>query len=237
MVTTDDGLRSVTQSDLDWVLDVGAARRERIANHAPTIWRPAPQAREAPRRFLGSQIDNPDVLSIRTDRAFLFGAERGGLRVVDDMAVEDLSGCDTEGQQLLRTAGERDDVRFVCPVPEPERTRTALDLGMIKRRDVVAPGPGPRVVSSPSRMTLRSAWRGRPADWCPHPRSTHRVGPSCWCSRWTAPRRSARSSTSRRLGATVSVVTQRPADAELAALLTEAAYVRTTDFFEWHPPR
>ena len=38
-------------------------------------------------------------------------------------------------------------------------------------------------------------------------------------------------------GATVSVVTQRPADAELAALLTEAAYVPTTDFFEWHPPR
>lgn len=237
MVTTDDGVRSVTQSDLDWVLDVGAARRGRIANHAPTFWRPAPQAREASRRFLGSQIDNPDVLSIRTDRAFLFGAERGGLRVVDDMAVEDLSGWDTEGQQLLRAAGERDDVRFVCPVPEPERTRTALDLGMINaetwwHRDL---DPGGQFTESDDPSVRVEGATGR---LVPAPPVYAPGGPVLLVFQVDgAEALGAIEHEAAGLGATVSVVTQRPADAELAALLTEAAYVRTTDFFEWHPPR
>lgn len=117
MSTTDHGVRSLAPSDLDWVLGVGAARREKIVSHEPTFWRPAPSARKAHAKLLGGQIDNPDVLSLRTDHAFLFGAARGGLLVVDDMAVDDSSAWDAEGQQLLRSAGERSDVRFGCPVP------------------------------------------------------------------------------------------------------------------------
>jgi hypothetical protein len=237
MATTNDGVRSLTQADLDWVLDVGAARRERIVSYAPTLWRPAANVREVHGRFLRDQIDDPDVVSIRTDHGFLFGAAPGDLLVVDDMALEDESAWDTDGQRLLHAAGERSDVRLVCPVPERARTRAAVALGMTNaeswwHRDLV-----PNLHGAPRDDPSLSA-AGASGRLVPAPPVYAPGGPILLVfdvdSVETLAAIEQEAATA---GATVSVVTQRPADTDLADLLTKARYARTTDFFEWGPER
>lgn len=234
---TDGGVRQLTHEDLDWVLDIGAERRARILSHAPTFWRPAGEARASHARFLGRQIDQPEVVSLRTAHGFAFGAPRGDLLVVDDLALDDEVRWSTDGEMLLRAAGEHGDLRFVCPVPELARTEAAVRLGMSNveswwHRDLapqasVAPREDPTVSVDGASGRLIPA----PPVYAPG-------GPVLLvlqvadASALTAIELEAATA-----GATVSVVTQRPANSDLAKLLTEAGYVRTTDFFEWRPAR
>lgn len=237
MATTDDGVRPLIRSDLGWVLDVSATRRERIASFAPTFWRPAPNAREVHEDFLGNQIDNPDVLSIRSDHGFLFGAARAELLVIDDMALEEESAWDTEGQQLLRSAGETSDLRFVCPVPEPARTQTALTLGMSIveswwHRDLAPDGLAETREDSSLRVD------GALGRLVPAPPVYAPGGPVLLVFNVdSAEALAAIEYEATTAGATVSVVTQRPANNDLAHLLIKAGHMRTTDFLEWRPER
>jgi len=131
MTTTLDDVRPLTLEDLEWVLQVGGHRRERIEGYAPCLWRPAPDARMRHNEFLADQIQNPQVVSVRTDHGFAFAARRGEEFHVDDMALDDDHLWPHDGSALLKAVSQRNDLRFVCPIPEPERRQTAIHLGMI----------------------------------------------------------------------------------------------------------
>lgn len=218
-------LRALTTDDLDWVLDLATARRARIAPFAPRFWNPAPDARSAHARFLGGLILSPDVMSVRSDHCFLFGLPREGHLLVDDMAVEDDACWPEDGTALLRHAGSAGPLRLVCPVPEPARTAAARSLG----------------------LAVAESWWHRDLEPSPHEAATD-LGEGCRLV--PAPpvydpggpvllvtkvadagglALAERAAAAR--GATVSVVSQAPADHGLAGLLTAAGYRRTTDYY------
>jgi len=186
-------------------------------------------------RFLRRQIDYPDVVSIRTDHGFLFGVPRGDLLVVDDMAVAVDSLWDIDGQRLLRAVDERGGVRFVCPVPEPARTRAAVALGMTHaeswwHRDLM---PDPHAVppDDPEVRVDGAAGRLVPAPPVYAPGGPVLLVLDVGGAESLAAIEAEASSA----GAVVSVVTQRPTDTNLADLLIHVGYTRTTDFFEGRP--
>jgi hypothetical protein len=130
MPATLSGLRPLVPDDLAWVLHLCELRRKRIAGYAVRLWRPAPGARDHHRVFLSHQIQDPRVLSLRTDHGFVFAAPRADLLDVDDMGLDDDDRWPDDGIRLLQAVLQRSDARFVCPVPEPARTQTAVAAGM-----------------------------------------------------------------------------------------------------------
>lgn len=50
---------------------------------------------------------------------------------VDDMALDDDNLWPHDGSALLQAVSQRSEVRFVCPIPEPERRQAAVHLGML----------------------------------------------------------------------------------------------------------
>ena len=130
MPATLSGLRPLVPDDLEWVLHLCELRRKRIAGYAVRFWRPAPDARGHHRVFLSHQIQDPRVLSLRTDHGFVFAAPRADLLDIDDMALDDDDRWPDDGIRLLQAVLQRSDARFVCPVPEPARTQTAVAAGM-----------------------------------------------------------------------------------------------------------
>lgn len=130
MPATLSGLRPLVPDDLAWVLHLCELRRKRIAGYAVRLWRPAPGGRDHHRVFLSHQIQDPRVLSLRTDHGFVFAAPRADLLDVDDMGLDDDDRWPDDGIRLLQAVLQRSDARFVCPVPEPARTQTAVAAGM-----------------------------------------------------------------------------------------------------------
>lgn len=63
-------------------------------------------------------------------RRGVFAAPRVDVLDVDDMALDDVNLWPHDGTRLLQAVLEHSDVRFVCPVPEPAGTQTAVALGM-----------------------------------------------------------------------------------------------------------
>jgi hypothetical protein len=128
-VPIDPRVRSLELADLDWVVALNGRRRQLLADFAPRFWRPAPDASTRQRDYLRDQIRDPVVVSLRTDWGLVFAGRRGSWLEVDDLALED-DGCwPRDGAVLLRAVNTTGDLRFVCPVPEPARRRTAVDLG------------------------------------------------------------------------------------------------------------
>lgn len=124
-------MRALTTGDLDWVVGRLAARRAALVPFAPVYWRPARDADEVHRRFLESTLGRGGV-GFRTDDAVMIAAPGCGGWTVDDAAVGD--GRWAGSGQLLWDAvcgavgGGR--VRFVCPTPEVERRRFAVQQGL-----------------------------------------------------------------------------------------------------------
>ncbi|HEU4947762.1 MAG TPA: hypothetical protein VFT31_11460 [Kribbella sp.] len=226
-------MRRLTRADLDWVLDLSAARRERLVPFAPRFWNPAPAARDVHRDFLGSLIDSPRVLSIRTDEGFLFGVSRDGILVVDDFALEHETAWPLDGSALLRGASEEGRVRLVCPVPESARRLAAAEIGLVTveswwHRDLDPLG-GPVEAGDDCRLVVE----GAAGQLVPAPPVYAPGGPVLLVTEVAnAVALSAIEQAAVRRGAPVSVVTLPPDDPRGAQLLEPAGYRRTTDFLE-----
>jgi hypothetical protein len=145
-------------ADLDWVADLAASRRARLAAFAPRFWNPSRDARAVHAGFLGGLIGSPDVMALRSEHGFLFGLPRRSRLLVDDLLIDDMvmadeARCPDEGVALLRHAACAADpaaLRFVCPVPELPRAAAARALagllaaaGYRRTTDYYAT-PGPR---------------------------------------------------------------------------------------------
>ena len=225
------GVRPLTVEDLEWVLDMGAQRRQRIAGFAPRFWRPAPDARDRHREFLRGQIQDPKVVSLRTGRGFVFAVPRGELLDVDDMAVNDDTCWPFDGARLLRAVLERGELRFVCPVPEPARTQTAVDLGMTLVQSWwhhdLDPESSVVVVDDPG-ITVGGV-SGRLVEAPPVYEPGGLVLLVSVLKNGAATAAIERAAAAR--GAVVSVVPRAPG--EPVDMLVDAGYQRTTDFFTW----
>lgn len=230
-----DALRPLTMDDLDWVLDLSGARRERIAAFAPQFWRPAPDARQRHATFLSGQVADERVLSLQTDHGFMFAVPRGDAMDIDDMALDDETRWSGDGRRLLRAAAGVGALRLVCPVPEPERTQAAVDLGMSVEevwwhRDL-APSAQPRPVLD--RVLAVEGGAGHLVD----PPPVYAPGGPVALTREVASAEAlgAIEKLAATRGATVSVVSQRPDDRARAELLQMTGYKRTTDFYFLRP--
>lgn len=173
------------------------------------------------------------MASLRTDHGFVFAAPRGELLDVDDMALDDDDLWPDDGSALLRSVVERGDLRFVCPVPEPVRRQTAIDLGMVLaeswwHRDLASTSSD--TAGSGAVIEVQGA-SGRLVEAPPvYAPGGHLL--------LTFDVESARALTAIEVaasagGAVVTVVPHKPG--QPTDLLTNAGYKRTTDFFVWHP--
>lgn len=231
MNTTLGDVRPLILDDLEWVLDISELRREQIAGFAARFWRPAPDARDRHREFLGHQIQDPGAVSLRTDHGFVFAAPRADVLDVDDMALDDDNLWPHDGTRLLQTVLEHSDVRFVCPVPEPARTQTAVALGMSLgeswwHRDL-STNVSPVAVDHPILTVAGASGRllEAPPVYAPG-------GPVLLVLAVDSEAAlAAIEDAAAAVGAVVSVVPRFPSQPE--DLLTNAGYKRTTDFFAW----
>jgi hypothetical protein len=153
--------------------------------------------------------------------------------VVDDMALERDVYWPLDGEKLLRVAGLVGPLRFVCPVPELLRASAATAVGLSVaelwwHRDLMQ-------VSSdlPQEVELEVRVDGAIGCLVAAPPVYAPGGPVLLVRSLTDPAalRVIEEEAARR-GAPVSVVSQRPHDQELAALLRSAGYKRTTEFYE-----
>lgn len=234
---TNDGIRELTQQDLDWVLDLSHRRRARIAPFAPRFWNPAPDAREVHATFLGNKIDNPDVLTIRTDHGFLFGYPGPDRLDIDDMALDAESRWPDDGIALLQRAGSLAALNVVCPVPEPERRSAVEAVGLAVAEswwtkdltpaaDPEPPADDPKITAADASGVLVPA----PPVYAPG-------GPVLLASNLgrdsgnpTGDALAELEQAAAAAGAVVAVVPQPADDTARAALLSRHGYLRTSDF-------
>jgi hypothetical protein len=124
----------MTDSDLEWAVDLLTCRREKLVPFAPVYWAPAPDAVDRHRVFLRGHLNGEiaGAIGIRTDHAVLFGLTRpDDSLVLDDVAVTNESYWDPDGRALiLAAAGGSSKVRLVCPTPEYARRACGESLGL-----------------------------------------------------------------------------------------------------------
>jgi hypothetical protein len=228
--------RRLGPADLDWVVDVTRRRRESLVPHAPRFWRPATDATERHRAFLGHLIDEPDAFTVRTDPGYVIAQRRGSVWLVDDAVVTEAGDWLTDGAQLLRHTQEHcGALRLVVPVFETRRMEAASRVGLTPlehwwHRDL------PDVVATVEAEhsedpTIRV--EGAAGRLVPAPPVYDPGGPVLLVAAVESASALSRIETeASRRGAPVSVVSQVPSDVRLAALLTAAGYVLTTAFCE-----
>jgi hypothetical protein len=245
--------RPLTLADLDWVTGLAAARRARLVAFAPRFWNPSREARTVHAGFLGGLIGSPDVMAVRSEHGFLFGLPRRGRLFVDDMVIDDMVMADDarwpgEGAALLRHAVGATSpaaLRFVCPVHELPRAEAARAVGLTVaeswwHRDLDDRPTTPAAPAAPA-AELGQELGGELGEHCrlvPAPPVYDPGGPVLLVTTvpgaaWLAD--AERAAAAR--GATVSVVSQDPADSALAGLLAAAGYRRTTDYYVTSGPR
>ncbi len=125
-------VRTATSQDLEAILDLQDAQRSAYAEYQPVFWKPAPDARDRQRPYLGGQLTNPDVIvlvstaGIDTVVGFAIGVVMaappvyapGGLTcLVDDFTLGPAADWATDGVDLLlavrRAAAGRGAVQVV----------------------------------------------------------------------------------------------------------------------------
>lgn len=231
-------VRPLTADDLEWVLDLIDVRRDLLTCFAPRFWRRSDDARQVHRTFLGNQIDNPDVITLRTDHGFVFGVRQGELIMIDDMAVDDDSAWPADGVHLLRDVSAATDgaeLRVVCPVPETARTEAVASLGLTVaetwwHHDLPHDPQAwmwPAVPEDTPEVTVEGA-SGR---LVPAPPVYDPGGPVLMVGQLAgAEPLAALERAAAQAGAVVAVIAQAAADTERGELLRQAGYLRTSEF-------
>jgi len=172
-------------------------------------------------------------MAVRSEHGFLFGLPWRGQLLVGDMPIDDMVLTDDaqwpdEGAALLRHAARAAHpaaLRFVCPVPERPRADAARAVGLTVAESWWHRDLG-RQPSAPA-AELGEDCRLVPASPVYDP-----GGPVLLVRTVSDADTLTRAEQAAAVrGATVSVVSQDPADAALATLLTRAGYRRTTDYF------
>jgi hypothetical protein len=119
-------------ADLDWIIDRLAERRAPLVALAPVFWRPAPDATDRHRQFIGHLLSDGGGNAYRTADSVLVAAPRGDGWVVDDLHVTDERWA-ADGVELWTAFAadcNGDDVRLVCPTYERDRARFASSVGL-----------------------------------------------------------------------------------------------------------
>jgi hypothetical protein len=174
---------------------------------------------------------DPGAAAFRTDHMFAFAVPRAKFMLIDDAAAESAEGWAIEGPALVRRLVGTSPVRFVCPVPEPDRAALAATLGLLRaetwwHRDLV-----PASADSGSEKSIQvPRARGRlvtaPPVYAPG-------GPVLLVTGFDGhPALNELEQEAAHRGAAVSVVTVSSEDAAREELLAANGYRRTCDFYE-----
>lgn len=227
--------RRMTNSDLEWAVDLLTRRREALVPFAPVYWAPVPDARDRHREFLRGHLNGeiPGAVGIRTDHAVLFGLARpDDTLLLDDVAVTDESYWDPDGRALILAAARGRRVRFVCPTPEAARRACAESLGLATveawwHRELELtghPGVGALEVAG-AEVRLVDA----PPIYAPG-------GPIAFVTAFDdAGSLEAAEAIGAAHGAVLSVVSQRAGAEQLERVLSARRYVRHCEFLEGIP--
>lgn len=97
----------MTKDDLAWAAALMERRRQVYAGYSPVFWRPRPGVTGLHERFLSRQIAAPECAALRGEHGFIIGQRRPGQGFVDDFAVDQDGGWDTDGAELLLAAWRR----------------------------------------------------------------------------------------------------------------------------------
>jgi hypothetical protein len=242
-VDDDDSVavRRLVADDLEWVVDLAGRSAERRQSFAPRFWRRAPDARRVHAGYLGALIADPGVAAMRTEHTFAVGIRRSGLVLVDDAAADRAERWASEAAALLRRLAGACPVRFVCPVPEPERTALAVKLGLSCAQTWWHRDLNARSVDIHNDEPLHV--RGAQGHLVAAPPVYAPGGPVLLVTQFHDRRgltEIAQQAADR--GAVVSVVTHAPDDRDREELLLSLGYRRTCDFYEGtlnagHQPR
>lgn len=118
--------------DVDWIVERLAERRAPLTPLAPVFWRPAPDAADRHRAYVGHLLADGGALAYRTAHFVLVANPRGDGWVVDDLhvAAERWTIDGIELWNALASDRRGDAVRFVCPTYESARVDFASDVGL-----------------------------------------------------------------------------------------------------------
>ncbi len=124
--------RRLTVADVGGVVGVLGERRAALVAYARLFWRPAVNAAQAHRKFLTHLLGDGGGIGFASDSALLIAAPGRDGWVVDDAAVPE-GDWGLTGRALWDALVGHDpgaNVRFVCPVPEPDRAAFAESAGL-----------------------------------------------------------------------------------------------------------
>jgi hypothetical protein len=219
--------------DVDWIVERLAERRQELVTHAPAYWRPASDAEHRHRVFIEALLGDGGAVGLRSHDELMLAQPRGSGWLVDDAAVAEdkweTDGSDLWAALLDAVSGP---MRWVCPVPEPERRAFVATRGFELaeswwHRDVDVPlaaldAPGQVAVVGASARLVQA-----PPVYAPG-------GPILFLTDVSGADEALVDAVSQapHLGAPVIVVSQAPADSDLGAELTLAGFKRHCDFLE-----
>ncbi|HVT67476.1 MAG TPA: hypothetical protein VHF26_07000 [Trebonia sp.] len=227
-------VRAVTVDDMDWIVAVLAERRRPLASRAPVFWQPAGHAARFHRAFLTRLLTEAGARGYRTDTAVLIAAPRGQSWIVDDAYVPHERWTTSHAAQALWQAFAADcggdPVRFVCPRYEEERGAFARRVGLTVAeswwlRELPGSGGGPAgvTVDLPGASAATTA---APPVYAP-------PGPMLFLPQVTDPPSAIPAAVPEALrrGCAGIVVSQRPDDSALAAVLDEGGFRPHCDYY------
>jgi hypothetical protein len=227
-------VRKMIVEDVDWVVDRLARRRAALVPHAPVYWRPAANAIQAHRQFLGYVLGKGGGIGFCTGEAFMIATPGcHNLWTIDDAVIPDGEWIGT-GPQLwdaLSSEIRESSVRFVCPAPEPQRAEFARTLGLTLHNSwwhIAVEQVRPRADGQEPCV------EGANAALVPAPRIYDPGGPVLFLTKIVNVARAlpAAYAEAERLGSPVVVANQPHGAASLAGALEDAGYYRHCGFFE-----
>ena len=118
---------TATESDLEFILELAAARRAAYAAIEPVFWREAETARVLQRDWFRHLMQDADARVLRDPEGFLIATPREGEWFVDDFVMSTPEAWGTAGRRLLTTLSGR--VLVVCACHDAPKQILLRSLG------------------------------------------------------------------------------------------------------------
>jgi hypothetical protein len=158
----------MTVEDAGWAAGLMAERRAEYERYAPVFWKPAADAVERHRSWLGRVLADPATVAVRDELGFAIATPFGDLAYVDDMAVADGDWAG-RGAALLRAvwaeAGDRGapGLRVVTARLDGPKVAMLEDLGLeVRERWWFRPHPTTGPPADPPAPLVGDGFEVRP---------------------------------------------------------------------------
>ncbi|MDQ6938189.1 MAG: hypothetical protein M3140_10840 [Actinomycetota bacterium] len=97
-------VRHLGVEEAGWAAEMMAARRGAYARYSPVFWRPRRGMTEEHAGFLERQVQDPDIVALRTSHGFVIAQCRDREGLIDDFAIDGEGAWADDGRELLTAA-------------------------------------------------------------------------------------------------------------------------------------